>query len=119
MLAVVKTPHTEITINGDGADKILEHLKKKFTVESLTADDDDEKMVSVKESEYWKTNVTPGSLLMGFRLKHGLTQSNLAKCSGISQVMIRDYETGQRKLTMKAVTKFAAVLGEAPEKFSP
>lgn len=42
MLAVVKTPHTEISINGDGAAKILEYLKQKFPVEILTADDDDE-----------------------------------------------------------------------------
>ena len=52
-------------------------------------------------------------------LKHGLTQSNLAKISRISQVMISDYETGKRKLTMKAAAKFAAALGEAPEKFFP
>lgn len=119
MLAVVKTPHTEISINGDGAAKILEYLKQKYPVEILTADDDDEKMVPVKASEYWKTNVTPGSLLKGFRLKHGLTQSDLSKITGISQVMISDYETGKRKLTMKAATKFAAALNETPEKFFP
>ena len=56
---------------------------------------------------------------MGFRLKHGLTQSDLSKITGISQVMISDYETGKRKLTMKAATKFAAALNETPEKFFP
>ena len=119
MLAVVKTPHTEISINGDGAAKIFEYLKQKYPVEILSSDDDDEKMVPVKASEYWKTNVTPGSLLKGFRLKHGLTQSDLSKITGISQVMISDYETGKRKLTMKAATKFAAALNETPEKFFP
>ena len=118
MLAVVKTPHTEISINGDGAAKILEYLKQQFQVKILSEDDDD-KLIPVKESEYWKSNVTPGSLLTGFRLKHELTQNDLAKRSGISQVMISDYETGKRKLTMKAATKLAMALGETPEKFFP
>ena len=119
MLAVVKTPHTEISINGDGAASILEYLKKQFSVEILCADEDDERLVNVRDTDYWKTQVTPGSLLMGFRLKHDLTQSDLAERSGISQVMISDYETGKRELTMKAATKFGTALGETPEKFFP
>ena len=119
MLAVVKTPHTEISINGDGAAKILEYLKQQFPVEVLSADDNDEKTVNVRESEYWKNEVTPGTLLMGFRLKHGLTQSDLAERAGISQVMVSDYENGKRKLTLKAATKFANALGEDPQKFFP
>ena len=120
MLAVVKTPHTEISIHGDGAASILEYLKKQFVVEILSAnDEDDETLVNVRDTDYWKAKVSPGSLLTGFRLKHELTQSDLAERSGISQVMISDYETGKRKLTMKAATKFAKALGETPEKFFP
>lgn len=119
MLAVVKTPHTEISINGDGAAKILEYLKQQFPVEVLSADDNDEKTVNVRESEYWKNEVTPGTLLMGFRLKHDLTQSDLAERAGVSQVMVSDYENGKRKLTLKAATKFANALGEDPQKFFP
>jgi len=52
-------------------------------------------------------------------LKHDLTQNDLAERSGIAQVMISEYETGKRKLTMKAASKFAKALGEAPEKFFP
>lgn len=119
MLAVVKTPHTEISINGDGAASILEYLKKQFTVEVLLFDESDETLVNVRDTDYWRTQVTPGSLLMGFRLKHDLTQSDLAERSGISQVMVSDYETGKRKLTLKAATKFSKALGEDPDKFFP
>ena len=56
---------------------------------------------------------------MGFRLKHDLTQSDLAERAGISQVMVSDYENGKRKLTLKAATKFANALGEDPQKFFP
>jgi predicted transcriptional regulator len=80
---------------------------------------DDDQLVEIRNSEYWKTSVTPGSLLMGFRLKHELTQQELAERSDISQVMISDYETGKRKLTMKAASKFAKALNETPEKFFP
>ena len=108
MLAVVKTPHTEISIHGDGSARILEYLKQQFQT-----------LVNIRDSEYWKTEVTPGTLLTGFRLKHGLTQNELAEKSGVSQVMISDYETGKRKLSQKAALKFAAALNEAPEKFFP
>ena len=118
MLAVVKTPHTEISIHGDGSARILEDLKQQFQIEVLAADDD-ETLVNIRDSEYWKTEVTPGTLLTGFRLKHGLTQNELAEKSGVSQVMISDYETGKRKLSQKAALKFAAALNEAPEKFFP
>ena len=117
MLAVVKTPHTEISIHGDGSARILEYLKQQFQIEVLAADD--ETLVNIRDSEYWKTEVTPGTLLTGFRLKHGLTQNELAEKSGVSQVMISDYETGKRKLSQKAALKFAAALNEAPEKFFP
>ena len=103
MLAVVKTPHTEISIHGDGSARILEYLKQQFQIEVLAADDD-ETLVNIRDSEYWKTEVTPGTLLTGFRLKHGLTQNELAEKSGVSQVMISDYETGKRKLSQKPVS---------------
>ena len=118
MLAVVKAPHTEISIHGDGGARILEYLKQQFQIEVLAADDD-ETLVNIRDSEYWKTEVTPGTLLTGFRPKHGLTQNELAEKSGVSQVMISDYETGKRKLSQKAALKFAAALNEAPEKFFP
>ena len=119
LLAVVKTPRTEISIHGDGAAEILDYLQKGFNVEILSTDEDDDSVVKVQESCYWRTAFTPGSLLMGFRLKHDLTQNDLAERSGIAQVMISEYETGKRKLTMKAASKFAKALGEAPEKFFP
>jgi len=41
MLAVVKTPRTEISIHGDGAAEILDYLQREFTVEILSTGDDD------------------------------------------------------------------------------
>ncbi len=119
MLAVVKMPHTEISINGEGTTRIIEYLKKEFSVEVLFEQDSDDELVNVTESDYWKENVTPGSLLMGYRLKHDLTQQDLAERSQISQVMISDYETGKRKLTQKAAMKFGNALNENPKKFFP
>ena len=119
MLAVVKKPHTEISMHGDGATEILAYLKQQFTVEVLSREAEDDPPIEIRKSEYWKTMVTPGSLLMGFRLKHELTQQELAERSGISQVMISDYETGKRKLTMKAACKFAKAIDETSEKFFP
>ncbi len=119
MLAVVKKPHTEITLQGAGAEEVLRHIRTKFKVELLSSDKDDEATLRVRDSEYWQSQVSSGSLLQGYRLKHGLTQNKLGERVGMSQVMVSDYETGKRKLSMKAALKFVQGLGEKPEKFFP
>ncbi len=122
MLAVVKAPHTkavEISLAGGNAEvmELLELLRSRFEVNVLTpAANDGDESVDVFETDFWK-ETTPGDLLMGCRLKHDLTQEQLAEKSGINRVMISDYEQGKRKLTMKAALKLGVAMGEEPKKF--
>lgn len=123
MLAVVKEPHIEISLSGagDGIEELLAYLRSRYAVEVLTPATEDESEEVVQDvllSDFWR-QTTPGDLLAGFRLKHGLTQEELAEKSGIHQVVISAYETGKRKLSRKAAMKFAKALAEAPDKFFP
>ncbi|MCR5381052.1 MAG: helix-turn-helix transcriptional regulator [Lentisphaeria bacterium] len=121
MLAVVKEPHIELSLSGASSEKLAEFLnliRSRYTVIILTdqEDDDDEEYVDVFKTDYWK-NVTPGDLLAGTRLKHELTQEQLAEKSGIHQVVISAYETGRRKLSRRAAIKLAKAMGEEPDSF--
>jgi len=123
MLALVKMPHTEISIHGEAAEAILDYLRKKFPVEIIvpaansgTADDENE-TVNIFETDWWKENEY--LLLTGARLKHDMTQEALAEKSGIKQSVISQYESGKRKITLRAAIKLGKALGEKPEMLLP
>ena len=122
MLALVKTPHTEISINGEASEAILEWLRKKFTVEVVAqndsaSDEDGREAVNVFETDWWKKN--EHLLLTGARLKHNMTQEELAEKSGIKQSVISLYESGKRRISLRAAIKLGKALGEKPEMLLP
>ena len=114
MLALVKKPHTEISINGEGANAILECLRRSFKIEVLNNDNDES--VDVFETDFWK-NSKPGDFIVGSRLKHELTQKKLAELSGIPQTVISEYENNKRKVSRKAAIQLAKALNEPAERF--
>ena len=118
MLALVKTPHTEIVLNGDGAQEIIDLLRSRFPVQILTPSDslpDDEELVNINDTDWWRKR--KHYVLAGARLKAGLTQKQLAAKTGIRQTVISEYENGKRRMTMRVARKFAAALNTFPEKF--
>lgn len=119
MLAAVKVPHIEMSLGGNTEDlsSFIAFLRKHFDVEVLLEPKAEtlEEGKPFRETEAWKS-LTTGDLLAGARLKHRLTQAQLAEKSGIHQVVISAYETGRRKLTMKAAIRLAKALDEKPER---
>jgi len=117
MLAVVKEPHTEIALLGEGAAAVVEFLRSRFSVQvvDVPAAEQDEELVDINDTEFWKEN--KHRVLTGARLKAGMTQKRLAELTGIRQTMISEYEKGKRRITKKAAEKFAAALQTFPEKF--
>ena len=122
MLAVVKVPHTEIAVNGEGSEQILAWLRQKYKVEVFPSSpapatrkvDADDELVDINDTKWWAK--MRKRLLAGFRLKAGLTQKQLAELSGIRQSVISEYENGRRPLTMAAALKLAPPLSVEPEK---
>lgn len=118
MLAVVRTPRTEISLHGDGAEAVLEWLKKKFHVELADVpQENDDELVDIAQTDLGRE--LDKMVLAGYRLKAGLTQKRLAELSGIRQTVISEYETGKRVLTMAAAKKLAPHLNVDPGRLVP
>ena len=98
--------------------ELLEYLRNRYPVAILSEAGDDEGAVNAFETPFWK-KTTPGNLLQGFRLKHGMSQEQLAEKTGIGQTVLSAYETGRRPLSRRAAVRIGAALGEDPEKFFP
>jgi ribosome-binding protein aMBF1 (putative translation factor) len=122
MLAVVKKPRTELSIQGDRPGEIVDWLRKKYEVTVLAADED-EAAIPVEETEYWREmeKNRVGNLLAGARLKAGLTQEQLADKLEIRQNMVSDYERGRRAVSLEMARRFSSVLQvqEARLKYGP
>jgi ribosome-binding protein aMBF1 (putative translation factor) len=114
MLAVVKEPHTEISLNGDGVKTILALLRRPYEVDVLQAEKskNNKEPVDLESTEWWRKNKC--RVLAGARLKAGMTQQELAAKSGIKQSVICAYETGRRRITPKAAIRLAASLKTTP-----
>ena len=120
MLAVVKEPHIRMELDGAEPEirALLDYINSRYTVEVLSqTEEDDDECVNIRDTDFWKDNVTPGFLLGGCRLKHGMTQAELAKRSGISYATISAYEHDRRKITPLAARRLAIALDENPDTF--
>ena len=110
MLALVKKPRIEISIQGEHAEELLDWIKKKFEVNILSSEVDD--TIPIEETNFWKEMQSNriGNLLAGARLKAGLTQAQLAEKLDVRQNMISDYERGKRKLSLSMAKRIAKIL---------
>ena len=110
MLALVKKPRIEISLQGERVDELIEWIGKKFEVSILTFDHSDS--VAIEETDFWKEMQSNriGNLLSAARLKAGLSQSQLAEKLGIRQNMISDYERGKRRLSPSMAKRIAKTL---------
>ena len=111
MLALVKKPHIELSIQGEQVEELVAWIRKKYEV-SILSTENGEDSVRVEETEFWRQmeKNRVGNLLAGARLKAGLTQGQLAKKLGIRQNMVSDYERGRRRLSPAMATRLCAVL---------
>ena len=118
MLALVKKPRIEISLQGENVDELLEWISKKYEVNILVSDQDES--ISVEETDFWQEMQTNrvGNLLSAARLKANLSQSQLAEKLGIRQNMISDYEKGKRRLTPDMAKRIAEALNIKVERIS-
>jgi len=117
MLAVVKTPHIELSINGEGSKEALDWLARKFRVQVISGED---KKVNIEETDFYREMEVnrSGNLLEAARLKAGLSQKQLAEAVGIRQTMISEYENGRRRITKTMAGRFAKELKIKPERLT-
>ena len=118
MLALVKKPRIELSLQGEHVEELLEWIKKKFEVSILSSDTDES--IPVEETDFWKEMQSNrvGNLLTGARLKAGLTQAQLAEKLNVRQNMISDYERGKRRLSLAMAKRIAKILNIKEERLS-
>jgi ribosome-binding protein aMBF1 (putative translation factor) len=110
MLALVKKPRIEISLQGEQVDELIEWISKKFEVSILTSDNSES--IAVEETDFWKEMQSNriGNLLSGARHKASLSQAQLAEKLGVRQNMISDYERGKRRLSLSMAKRIAKIL---------
>ncbi|MCL2341329.1 MAG: helix-turn-helix domain-containing protein [Proteobacteria bacterium] len=111
MLAVVKTPHTELRIEGeDIPEKLLTWLDSEYG--NVEVRDDDEMVIATETAWYKeaKATMTPGRRLRLRRENAGLTQAELGEAAGVSRKNISDIENGRRPIGKAVAERLATAL---------
>ena len=110
MLALVKKPRIEISLQGEKVNELINWISKKFEVSILASDDSES--IAIEETDFWKemNSNRVGNLLSAARLKANMSQSQLAEKLGIRQNMISDYERGKRRLSPAMAKRIAKML---------
>jgi ribosome-binding protein aMBF1 (putative translation factor) len=110
MLAVVKKPRIELSIQGENTEELIAWISKKFEVNILSADKSNS--IPIEDTDFWKEMQSNriGNLLEGARLKAGMTQAELAEKLNVRQNMISDYERGKRRISKSMAERLAKAL---------
>ncbi len=118
MLALVKKPRIEISLQGENVGELIEWISKKYEVDILASDQDES--ITIESTDFWQEMQSNrlGNLLSAARLKANLSQSQLAEKLGIRQNMISDYERGKRRLSPDMAKRIAETLNIKVERIS-
>ena len=118
MLALMKKPRIEISLQGEHIDEFIEWIRKKYEVSILTPEDSES--VPIEETDFWREMQSNrvGNLLSAARLKENLSQAQLAAKLNVRQNMISDYERGKRRLTLAMAKRIAEILDIKVERIS-
>ena len=123
MSEVVKTLPIRLSCDCNAAvvEDFVDFLKSRhrnivIIVNPIQEQPDDEELVNIRDTDFWK-NTTPGDLLLGTRLKYGLSQKQLSKLSGISHATISAYEHNRRPLSKQAAIRLAKAMDEPADCF--
>ena len=111
MLAVVKTPHTDLRIKGFIPCPVLKALRTEYgKTLKVKANDDEEYLVDFFETDIYKDfkkRMKPGDYVKMYRENMELTQAALGKKVGMSRAYICDIEHGRRAISKDIAKKFS------------
>jgi len=111
MLAVVKTPHTNLRIEGFIPRPVLKILKNEYgKYLKVKTDKDDEELIDFFETDLYKDfqkRMTPGDYVRMYRENMKLTQASLGEKVGMSRAYICDVEHGRRTISKDIAKKLS------------
>lgn len=109
MLAVVKTPHINVRIEGKISPFMVEVLKKEYG-RKLHLEAEQEESVEYFETALAKTldkRATPGGCIRIYRENLQWTQEELGKKVGVSKQYVSDWENDRRKVSKEKAKKLS------------
>ena len=122
MLAVVKMPHTDLSIRGDYIPSdLLDELKSRYGASNVSVSDDDA-WVDVKETDWYRKmqqEVTPAAMLRFCRKEEQWTQKVLADKLGIDKHIVSELERGVRPISLKMARSLGKVFRHSYKNFLP
>lgn len=119
MLAVVKTPHIDVRIQGDISPFMMEVLKKEYG-RKLHVQNEKEESVDYFETALAKAldkKVTAADCIQIYRENLGLTQEELGEKVGVSKNYVSDWENGHRKVSKDKAKKLSQMFHISAEHF--
>ena len=120
MLAVVKTPHIEITINGIVDNSLKLFLKKQYGNKFKIIDKDSE-LTDVTKSDWYKKiklSSTPGKKIRLYRLNQNMTQDALGRALGnFKRHHVSEMESGKRGVSKETAIKLSKLFKKPIENF--
>jgi DNA-binding XRE family transcriptional regulator len=118
MLAVVKKPPIEFTVQGDIPDKYLKLLKKDFGA-ALSIFEDTETMPVTEMGWYreMREKETPGDTLRFYRRLHKMTQEALAAQIGVTKQKISNMEHNAKPISRKTAYQLSEIFKISPGRF--
>jgi DNA-binding XRE family transcriptional regulator len=118
MLAVVKKPPIEFTVQGAIPDKYLKLLKKDFGP-ALSVFEDGE-TIPVTEMNWYREmekKETPGDTLRFYRRLHKMTQEDLAARIGVTKQKISNMEHNAKSISRQTAYQLSEVFKISPGRF--
>ena len=115
MLAVVKTPHTDLKIKGFVPKTVITVLKDEFgKALKIKIDKDDDELMDLFGTDLYKNfrkKVKPGDYIRTYRENLELTQAALGKKIGATRAYICDLEKNRRSISKEMAKKLAKIFG--------
>ncbi len=112
MLAVVKAPHIDAMIVGEGVEALRDLINRALPGAVVTFEEDD--FENASQSEWFRNleqSLTPGDVLAVRRDNAGITQARLSELTGLPESHISGMETGSRPIGKKNARKLASAFG--------
>ncbi len=122
MLAVVKTPHIRIRIEGRIPSRLMTVLKQEYGkgVRLVDATGTDDELVDVFQTDWYrrtKARLTPGKNLRIYRQNSKFTQAQLGKLIGLPKQYVSNMENDVRPISKNMAIKLAAIFKTSVARF--
>ncbi|WP_446008462.1 helix-turn-helix transcriptional regulator [Candidatus Electrothrix sp.] len=120
MQALVKTPRTDIRIQGEISPRLLDILQSEYGG-SLKIYDGDEEYVELTETDWYrqtKAKTAPGDAMRIYRKNQQMTQAELGKRLGnVPRQLVSNMERGKRAISLATAKKLAAIFNVPASRF--